>query len=426
MVEVLSLIGGELETLPAMSTASKAPASTSRSFDTLAVRGGEPRSHGYHAVTVPIVCSATYSFESSQAIADYFEGKTARGEYGRYGNPTVEMAEAKLAALEGAQAAVLFPSGMNAITTLLLAMLKPGDHVIMTSDCYRRTRQFLTTTMAKFGVRHSFVAPDNIAALRAAVEPGRTRLIITEAPTNPYLRVADIAQFAEVKREHPGIKLLVDATLATPVVFRPLAFGADFVLHSCTKYLAGHNDVLSGAICGASPLVAALRDARGVFGGMPDPHGAYLLVRGLKTLAVRMRQHNQNAQAVANFLERHGAVERVFYPGLASHADHKPAAAQFTGGYGGVVSFRVRGELQRTAAFVDRTRLPIIGPSMGGVESLIEQPALMSFYELTTQQREAIGIFDNLVRLSVGLEDVTELMADLDQALNGEVETSAP
>jgi cystathionine gamma-synthase len=388
-----------------------------RSFDTLAVRGGEPKQHGYDAVTVPIVCTATYSFESSQAIIDYFEGRTVRGEYGRYGNPTVDVAEAKLAALEGAQDAVLFPSGMNAVTTLLLAMLKPGDHVVMTSDCYRRTRQFLTTTLAKFGVRHSFIEPGSSAALEAAIEPGHTRMIITEAPTNPYLRVVDIAAYAAIKRKHPGVKLLVDATLATPAVFRPLEFGADLVLHSCTKYLAGHNDVLAGVVCGASPLITALRDARGVFGGMPDPHGAYLLVRGLKTLAVRMRQHNASALRVAKFLEQHAAVERVFYPGLESHQDHAAALAQFTGGFGGMVSFRVRGDLKRAAAFVDRTQLPTIGPSMGGVETLIEQPALMSFYELTTEQREAIGIFDNLIRLSVGLEDADEIIADLDQAL---------
>jgi cystathionine gamma-synthase len=296
-------------------------------------------------------------------------------------------------------------------------MLKPGDHVVMTSDCYRRTRQFLTTTLAKFGVRHSFIEPDSSAALRAAIEPGHTRMIITEAPTNPYLRVVDIGAYAAIKREHPGVKLLVDATLATPVVFRPLEFGADLVLHSCTKYLAGHNDVLAGVVCGASPLITALRDARGVFGGMPDPHGAYLLVRGLKTLAVRMRQHNASALRVAKFLEQHPAVERVFYPGLGSHQDHATALAQFTGGFGGMVSFRVRGDLQRAAAFVDRTQLPTIGPSMGGVETLIEQPALMSFYELTTEQRAAIGIFDNLIRLSVGLEDADEIIADLDQAL---------
>lgn len=390
----------------------------SRSLDTLSVRGGEPHSHGYDAVTVPIVCSATYSFESSQTIADYFEGRIERGEYGRYGNPTVRAAENKLAALEGAADAVLFPSGMNAVTTLLLAMLKPDDHLVMTSDCYRRTRQFIRTTLAKFGVRHTFVEPGDVAAVAKAVE-ARTRMIITEAPTNPYLRVADVARLAELKRSHSGVKLLVDATLATPAIFRPLELGADLVLHSCTKYLAGHNDVLAGVVCGAGPLIAALRDARGVFGGMPDPHGAYLLVRGIKTLAVRMRQHNDSAMQVARFLEAQPAVERVFYPGLASHPDHAEAARQFAGGYGGIVSFRVRGDLQQTAAFVDRTRLPNIGPSMGGVETLIEQPAMMSFYELTTEQRGQLGIFDNLVRLSVGLEAADDVIADLDQALRG-------
>jgi cystathionine gamma-synthase len=296
-------------------------------------------------------------------------------------------------------------------------MLKPSDHVVMTADCYRRTRQFLRTTLAKFGVRHTLIDPDDASALTRAIEPGQTKMILTEAPTNPYLRVADIARFAETKQRFPGIKLLVDATLATPAVFRPLEHGADLVLHSCTKYLAGHNDVLAGVVCGAQPLLDALRDARGVFGGMPDPHGAYLLVRGLKTLAVRMRQHNQSALEVARFLEAHPAVQRVFYPGLESHPDHGAARRQFTGGYGGVVSFRVRGGLQDATRFVDATTLPNIGPSMGGVESLIEQPALMSFYELSSAEREAIGIYDDLIRLSVGLEGTADLIADLGRAL---------
>jgi cystathionine gamma-synthase len=388
------------------------------SLHTLAVRGGEPRSHGYSAVTVPIVCTATYSFDSSAHIHDYFQGRVERCEYGRYGNPTVRVAEQKLAALDGADDAVLFPSGMNAITTLLLAMLKPGDHVVMTSDCYRRTRQFLRTTLAKFGVRHSFVPPDDLSALAAAIEPTSTRLIVTETPTNPYLRVVDLRGIVEVKRRFPGIKLLVDATLATPALCRPLVLGADLVTHSCTKYLAGHNDLLAGVVCGAQPLIDALRDARGVFGGMPDPHGAYLLVRGMKTLAVRMRQHNESALAIARFLEGHPAVERVFYPGLPSHPDHALAAALFRGGFGGIVSFHVRGGLEQGASFIDASTLPNICPSMGGVETLMEQPALMSFYELSPEQRAEIGIAENLIRLSVGLEDTQDLIDDLGQALS--------
>ncbi len=385
-------------------------------LDTLAVRGGEARGHAYDALTVPIVCSATYRFSGAQEIRDHFAGRIEREEYGRYGNPTVRVAERKLAALEAADDAVLFPSGMSAITTLLLAMLRPGDHVIVTADCYRRTRQFVTTTLAKFGVLHTFVEPSDYEALARAIDFDHTRLLIAEAPTNPYLRVADVARLADIKRTFPRVKLLVDSTLASPINFRPLAVGADLVVHSCTKYLGGHNDLLAGVVCGSAALMGALRDARGLFGGMPDPHGAYLLTRGMKTLAVRVRQHNANGEKVARFLAGHARVERVYYPGLPDDPDHETAVRQLSG-FGGVVSFLVAGDLERAARFVDACRLPSIGPSMCGVETLIEQPALMSFIELTTEQRAAIGIRDNLVRLSVGLEDADELIADLDQAL---------
>jgi cystathionine gamma-synthase len=394
------------------------PDAQQNAFDTLAVRGGEPRRHAYDSVTTPIVCSATYAFADSAEIRDHFEGRVERLEYGRYGNPTIEIAERKLAALEGAADALLFPSGMSAITSLLMALLKPGDHIVLTADCYRRTRQFVATTLGKFGVRHSLVQPGDYAALEAAVAGPGTRLVISEAPTNPYLRVADIERMAAIKRGFPRVKLMIDSTLGTPFNVRPLALGADVVVHSCSKYLAGHNDVLSGALCGSAELIGGLREARGVFGGMPDPHGAYLLIRGLKTLGPRMRQHNESGLRVARFLSQHPEVERVFYPGLPSDPDHEVARRQFSG-YGGVVSFLVRGDLDTTARFVDGCRLASIGPSMGGVETLIEQPALMSFYELTSEQRTAIGIADNLVRLSVGLEDQGELIADLDAALRG-------
>ncbi len=384
-------------------------------FDTLAVRGGEPKSYGYHAATMPMVCTATYTFDSSQAIHDHFQGKVERGEYGRYGNPTVRVAEQKLSALEGAQETALFGSGMAAIATFLLEYLKPGDHVVMTSDCYRRTRQFIRTTLAKYGITHSFVPPGDYDALSDAVQP-ETRLIVSEAPTNPYLRVVDVARLAEIRRKHRRVKLLVDATLATPYNFRPLEHGADLVVHSCTKYLGGHNDLLAGSISGARDLISAMHDARGVFGGILDPHAGYLLIRGIKTFSVRMKHHNQSALRIAEFLEGHPAVERVFYPGLASHPDHEVARKQFHG-FGGIVSFLVRGDLERTIRFIDACQIPSVGPSMGGVETLIEQPALISFYELTTEQRQALGIANNLVRLSVGLESTDDLVADLDQAL---------
>ncbi len=391
----------------------------SSAIDTLAVRGGQPRRHGYNAVTMPIVCTATYAFDSTQEIHDHFQGSAEhREEYGRYGNPTVRAAEHALSAIEGAEETVLFSSGMAAITTFLLEVLKPGDHVVMTADCYRRTRQFIRTTLAKFGIEHTFVEPGNYEALEGAIQAGKTRLLITEAPTNPYLRVPDIARMAEIRHKFRRLKLLVDATLATPFNLRPLELGADLVVHSGTKYLAGHNDVLAGSLSGSRDLIRAIADARGVFGGMPDPHGAYLLLRGLKTLAVRMRHHNASALRIAEFLEQHPKVERVHYPGLSSHPDHETVTRHFKG-FGGMVSFQVKADLAGTAAVVERCRIPNVGPSMGGVESLVEQPSLMSFYELTTQQRLAIGIHDNLIRLSVGLEDTDDLIDDLRQALEG-------
>jgi cystathionine gamma-synthase len=392
------------------------PEAPSPSLDTVAVRGGEPTRHGYSAVAIPIVCTATYRFEDSHEIADHFEGRVVREEYGRYGNPTVRAAEQKISALEGSDDTVLFPSGMSAITTMLLAMLKPGDHLVMTSDCYRRTRQFVRTTLAKFGVEHTLCAAGDEAALEAAVARPRTRLLITEAPTNPLLRVVDLPRLSEICARQRGVKLLVDSTLASPINLRPREHGADLVLHSCTKYLGGHNDLLAGSVSGERDLLAALRESRGVFGSMPDPHAAYLLIRGIKTLAVRMRRHNESGLSVAMFLERHPKIERVYYPGLESHPDHA-IARRLCSGFGGMISFLVRGDLQATSRFVDGCALPIIAPSMGGVETLMEQPALMSFYELAPEQRQAIGIAENLVRLSVGLEDPEDLIADFSQSL---------
>lgn len=385
-------------------------------LDTLAVRGGEQRKNGHDAVTVPIVCTATYAFNDTAEIRDHFEGRVKREEYGRYGNPTVEAAEAKIAALDGAQAAALFDSGMSAITSTLWAMLKPGDHIVLTSDCYRRTRQFVKTVLARYGVQSTFVEPGDPAALLAAIVEGKTRLVLTESPTNPYLHVVDVARFAEITKKHRRVKLVIDSTLATPINQRPLELGADLVVHSCTKYLAGHNDVLAGAVSGAEPLVQALRDFRGMVGGVLDPHAAYLLLRGLKTLGLRMRQQNRSALEVARFLERHPGVERVYYPGLESHPNHAVAQSQMRG-YGGMVSFLVKGDIDTCSRFIDSCELPSIGPSMGGVETLIEQTALMSFYELTTEERLQVGIRDNLVRLSVGIEDTEDIIADLDQAL---------
>jgi len=377
------------------------------------------RTNPYHAVTVPIVQTATYTFADTADLCDFMEarmwgGAEGRTEYGRYGNPTVAAVEARLAALEGAEDALLCASGMAAITTTLLAMLPTGTHVVITDDSYRRTRQFCLTFLKRLGIGCTVVPMGDYEALEAAITP-QTRLLISETPTNPYLRLLDLERFVAVARRH-GVKTLVDTTFATPLNLRPLEWGVDLVVHSATKYLGGHHDLLAGVVAGEAGLIASLRNALGVLGAVSDPHTASLLLRGLKTLALRLERQNQNAQAVAEFLETHPAVEQVWYPGLPSHPDHALAVRQMQG-FGGVVSFTVRGDLETTSRFVDALRIPLIAASLGGVESLVEQPALMSYYELSSEERRALGIRENLVRLALGVEDTADLIADLDQAL---------
>lgn len=382
---------------------------------TVAVHGGEPHPKAQNALSTPIFQTATYVFANSQEIADHFEGRIDREEYGRYGNPTQRVAEEKIAALEGADAGLLFASGMAAITTTLFAMLSRGAHVVVTDDAYRRTRQFLNQILRRYGVEISTVPAGDYDRMEDAVRQ-TTRLIFSESPTNPYNRILDLERVADIGRRH-RVKTVIDATFATPVNQRPLDFGIDLVIHSATKYLGGHNDLLAGAVAGSADLVAAIRELQGVTGGVPDPFSAFLLIRGMKTLELRINRQNENAQRLAEFLAAHPAVERVHYPGLPSHPEHAVAVRQMRG-YGGVVSFEVRGDLAAASRVVDACRIPRIAPSLGGVESLIEQPALMSFYELTTEERLEVGIKDSLIRYSVGIENADDLIADLAQALD--------
>lgn len=392
--------------------------------DTRAVHGAWEGADGHRAkklgdaVPTPIVSSSTFAFASTAELREHFEGRGHEDEYGRYGSPSVRSAEGALAALDGAEACALFASGMAAITTTILALVRSGDHVVLTSDCYRRTRQFVGDMLARLGVTSTLVEPGDVAALEAAIVPGATRVVLTESPSNPYLRVADVEAIAAVKRAHRGVKLLVDATFATPVNATPLALGADLVLHSATKYLGGHNDLLAGAVGGSASLVSLVRDMRGMLGGVLDPHAAYLLERGMKTLSLRVARQNETALAVARFLEGHRAVERVFYPMLPTHPDHLVARRALRGG-GGVVTFAIRGDLDATSRFVDALRIATIAPSLGGVETLVEQPALMSYYELASEERARLGIPENLVRYSVGIEDAKDLLLDLERALGG-------
>lgn len=386
---------------------------------TQAVHGGAKRDNPYHAIIEPVVQTATYTFKDTADLCEFQEAhmwglSNGRTEYGRYGNPTVQAVEQRLAALEGADAALLFSSGMAAVTTVLLAMLPTGAHIVMTDDCYRRTRQFCNTFLKRLGITCTLAPAGDYTALEAAITPN-TRLLLSESPTNPYLRCLDLERFADIGRRH-RIKTLIDATFATPLNVRPLDFGIDLVTHSATKYLSGHNDLLAGVVAGEAGLMHSLKSALGVIGAITDPHNAALLQRGLKTLGLRIERQNQNGQAIAEFLESHPKIEQVWYPGLKSHPDHAIAARQMKG-FGGVVSFTVKGDLHTTSHFIDSVRIPIIAASLGGVESLIEQPALMSFYELSTEERLAVGIRDNLVRLALGIEDTADLIADLAQAL---------
>jgi cystathionine gamma-synthase len=384
---------------------------------TEAVHAGVPRERPGHTLAPAVAQTATFTFRDSDDLERYFEGGDAdpdRQEYGRYGNPTVIEVERRVAALDGAEDALLFASGMAAVSTTLLALLRAGDHVVLFRDAYRRTRQLVTQTLARLGVTHTLVDPASIEALEQALGP-KTRVAITESPTNPYLRCIDLGRFAAVCRA-ARVKTIVDATFATPYNARPLSYGVDVVIHSATKYLAGHNDVLGGSVSGSRALVSLVRDLRGVLGGVCDPHAAALIGRGMKTLALRVERQNQTALAVARALAEHPRVERVFYPLLPSHPDHAIAREQLRGG-GGVVSFVVRGGRAAARAVVDGFRLASIAPSLGGVETLVEQPAIMSFHGLGDDELRAAGIDPGLVRLAVGVEETGDVLDDVLRAL---------
>jgi cystathionine gamma-synthase len=391
---------------------------TSR-FSTQAVHAGEERRKPYGALTTPVVQTSTYTFEDTAEIMAFMRQKAAgempsRVDYGRYGNPTQSAVERKMAVLESGERALLFPSGMCAVTTTLGALLSAGDHLIMVRDAYHRSREFATTFLARWGIETTFVPVDDPNALEAAIRPN-TRLLFSETPTNPYLFVMDLSSMVEIARAH-GITTIIDSTFATPVNLRPLEHGVDLVIHSATKFLGGHNDLLAGTVVGSTHLLSHVEEARKVLGGVASPHDAYLLLRGLKTLELRVQRQNDNAQRLASFLEGHETVHSVYYPGLPSHPQHELARRQMAG-FGGVVSFEIRGDRDRTSRLVDLLRVPYIGPTLGGVESIVEQPAAL--YSLDQAESQKAGLKDNLVRYAVGIEDSEDLISDLSQALEG-------
>ena len=400
-------------------TAKLSPAPAAVPGSTQAIHAGERRFRVHDSLTVPIVQTAVYTFSNTGALVDYLEERMfwdepEREEYGRYGNPTVRAAEAKIAALEGAQDAILVASGMAAVTSTLLLMLNSGDHLILTNDCYLSTLEFCRKFLRRFGIEATVVPCGDYDALEAAIRPN-TRLIFSESPTNPFMRCLDFARLTAIARRH-GVKTVVDTTFATPINLRALELGVDIVIQSVTKYLAGHNDVMAGAIIGSYDNLTPLRQAQAMLGCIVDPHAAYLILRGMKTLALRVARHNANGLAVARFLAAHPKVRRVWYPGLESHPDHAIAAATMRG-FGGVVSFEIDGDATRAYAFIDALRIPTVGPSLGGVESLISPLALMGFAQVPPEERLALGIRDELVRFCIGVEETDDLIADLTQAL---------
>ena len=336
-------------------------------------------------------------------------------EYGRYGSPGIQAIEAKLAFLMKAERAALFSSGMAAITTLFFTLLNRDDHVIHTHDIYRRTRQFIHETLGRYGIRATQVPVNEIRALEIAFIPGKTKCIFVETPSNPYLRVTSLSHLSEFAKAH-GLITIIDNTFATPVNQQPHELGIDYVVQSATKYLNGHHDVIGGLVSGPEEGVGNVIRNRGILGGVLDPRAASLLSRGLKTLWLRVSHQNNSAMQIAEFLESHEAVSKVWYPGLKSHPDYAIAGREMNG-FGGVVSFEIRGGKQETKIFLDRLKIPYIATSLGGLETLIEVPALFTEHSLTESQRQGLGFKDNFLRLAIGIEDPLDLIDDLRQSL---------
>ncbi|KAL8217812.1 hypothetical protein R6Q57_021185 [Mikania cordata] len=383
----------------------------------VAIHAGERLGRGIvtDAITTPVVNTSAYFFKKTIDLIDFKEKRQVSFEYGRYGNPTTEVLEKKISQLEGAESTLILASGMCASTVMLLALVPAGGHIITTTDCYRKTRIFIETFLPKMGITASVIDPADVAGLEHALDNHKVSLFFTESPTNPFLRCVDIELVSKLCHAK-GAVVCIDGTFATPLNQKALALGADIILHSATKYLGGHNDVLAGCVSGSTEIISQIRNVHHVLGGTLNPNAAYLIIRGMKTLKLRVQQQNSTAQRMAELLEAHPKVKHVYYPGLKSHPEHELAKKQMTG-FGGVVSFEVDGDLTTTIKFVDSLKIPYIAPSFGGCESIVDQPAIMSYWDLSQSERAKYGIHDNLVRFSFGVEDFEDLEADVLQAL---------
>ncbi|MBS1818843.1 MAG: aminotransferase class I/II-fold pyridoxal phosphate-dependent enzyme [Acidobacteria bacterium] len=365
-------------------------------------------------LTLPIVETTTYVFDSAADVVAYNEGRSEKFLYTRYGNPTVAAVEESLAQLDGAERALLFSSGMAATATTLIGLLEAGDEVICASAIYGGTLHLLQDLLVRFGIRTRWASAADLTSLGDVIGE-RTRVVWFESPTNPTLRCVDIRRVAEACRAR-GVVSVLDNTFASPLNQQPLALGVDLAMQSATKYLNGHSDVTAGVVAGPAALIAKVEKARRLLGTILDPAPAYLLGRGLKTLAVRVARQNATAQALAEAMSRDARVSQVYYPGLASHPEHAIAQAQMSG-FGGMVCIDLGGDFDRAVRAFDRLKVITRAASLGGVESIVSLPVLTSQWGYTDDQLRAAGVTKGMLRLSIGLEEVDDLLADLNQAL---------
>lgn len=381
---------------------------------TRAVWSGERVERWAGATQVPVALSVSFGYSTVEEWMEVAQGKRAGHIYGRNTNPTVAAFEEKVRDLEGAEAATSFASGMAAISNTLFTLLSPGDRVVSINDTYGGTNKLFVEFLPRFQIDVSLCDTTDHKAIEAAIARG-CKLLYLESPTNPTIKILDIARLAAAAHRH-GAQVVVDNTLATPINQHPLELGADLVVHSATKFLGGHADALGGVVCGSQALVNRIYHFREINGACLEPMSAYLFLRGMKTLHLRVRQQNENALRIARFLESHARVAKVFYPGLAAHENHDVARRQMAG-FGGVLSFALLGGFEAVKSFLPRLRYANLAANLGAVETVAGPPATTSHVESTPAERAASGIPEALIRYSVGIEDAEDLIADLRQAL---------
>lgn len=390
--------------------------SNSQHIETQAIHAGRINDEQFGSLATPLYQTSTFVFENAKQGANRFAGEADGYIYSRLGNPTTRQLEQRVAALEGMEDAAAAATGMGAVSAALLANLSAGDHLISSKAVYGCSFALMSHMLTKFGIEVTFVDMTEPSNIEAAIRPN-TKVLFLETPINPNMVVLDLATIGKIARKHELIAI-ADNTFMTPVLQKPAKFGFDIVLHSATKYLNGHGDVVAGIVCGSSEMIqhiklTALKD----IGATMSPHDAWLILRGIKTLPIRVERHCSNAQKVAEFLERHPNVETVYYPGLPSHSGYKFIGEQMKAA-GGVIAFELKGDLAAGEAFINRMKLFSIAVSLGDAESLIQHPASMTHSPYTQEERLAAGISDSLIRISVGLENAEDLIADLAQSLD--------